>query len=88
MDRQAKKMNVNGLACSIEMYFGVDVLTRNNEFIPIQWKGFDDKEKKYQGEIADKNYVQDTFRNKLKKAEVTEIKELTELLNGIFNAYK
>lgn len=83
-----KKMNVNGLACSIEMYFGVDVLTRNNEFIPIQWKGFDDKEKKYQGEIADKNYVHDTFRNKLKKAEVTEIKELTELLNGIINAYK
>lgn len=83
-----KKMNVNGLACSIEMYFGVDVLTRNNELIPIQWKGFDDKEKKYQGEIADKNYVQDTFRNKLKKAEVTEIKELTELLNVIFNAYK
>lgn len=83
-----KKMNVNGLACSIEMYFGVDVLTRNNELIPIQWKGFDDKEKKYQGEIADKNYVQDTFRNKLKNAEVTEFKELTELLNGIFNAYK
>jgi hypothetical protein len=83
-----KKMNVNGLACSIEMYFGVDVLTRNNELIPIQWKGFDDKEKKYQGEIADKKYVQDTFRNKLKKAEVTEIKELTELLNDIFNAYR
>lgn len=83
-----KNMNVNGLACSIEMYFGVDVLTRNNQLIPIQWKGFDDKEKKYQGEIADKNYVQDTFRNKLKKTEVTEIKELTELLNGIFNAYK
>lgn len=83
-----KKMNVNGLACSIEMYFGVDVLTRNNELIPIQWKGFDDKEKKYQSEIADKNYVHDTFRNKLKTAEVTEIKELTELLIGIINAYK
>jgi hypothetical protein len=39
-------MNVNGLACSIEMYFGVDVLTRNNELIPIQWKGFEEKEKK------------------------------------------
>lgn len=83
-----KKMNVNGLACSIEMYFGVDVLTRNNELIPIQWKGFEEKEKKYQGEIADKNYVQETFRKKLKKAEVTEIDELNKLLNGIFNAYK
>ena len=83
-----KKMNVNGLACSIEMYFGVDVLTRNNELIPIQWKGFEEKEKKYQGEIADKNYVQETFRKKLRKSEVTEIEELNKLLNGIFNAYK
>lgn len=83
-----KKMNINGLACSIEMYFGVDVLTRNNALIPIQWKGFEEKEKKYQGEIADKNYVQETFRKKLKKAEVTEIDELNKLLNGIFNAYK
>jgi len=83
-----KKMNVNGYACSIEMYFGVDVLMRDNELIPIQWKGFDDKEKKYQGEIADKNYVQETFRKKLQKTTMTESKELTELLNGIFNAYK
>lgn len=83
-----KRMNVNGLACSIEMYFGLDVLTRNNELIPIQWKGYDDKERKYQGEIADKNYVQDTFRTKLKKTEMTEINELTDLLNEIFNAYK
>jgi len=83
-----KKMNVNGLACSIEMYFGVDVLTRNNELIPIQWKGFEEKEKKYQGEIADKNYVQETFRKKLRKTEVTEIEELNKLLNGIFSSYK
>lgn len=83
-----KKMNVNGLACSIEMYFGVDVLTRNNELIPIQWNGFEEKEKKYQGEIADKNYVQETFRKKLRKSEVTEIEELNKLLSGIFNAYK
>ncbi len=83
-----KKMNVNRLACSIEMYFGVDVLTRNNELIPIQWKGFEEKEKKYQGEIADKNYVQETFRKKLRKTEVTEIEDLNKLLNEIFSAYK
>lgn len=83
-----KKMNVNGYACSIEMYFGVDVLTRDNELIPIQWKGFEDKEKKYQGEIADKNYVQESFRKKLQQTTMTESKEITELLNGIFNAYK
>lgn len=83
-----KKMNVNGLACSIEMYFGIDVLTKDNELIPVQWKGFDEKVKKYQGEIADKNYVQEAFRKKLNKTMLTEIKELTELLDVIFNAYK
>lgn len=83
-----KKMNVNGYACSIEMYFGVDILTKDNELIPVQWKGFEDKEKKYQGEIANKKYVQEAFRKKLKKTTMTESKELTELLSGIFNAYK
>lgn len=83
-----KKMNVNGYACSIEMYFGVDILMNDGELIPVQWKGFDDKEKKYQGEIADKNYVQDAFRKKLEKNTMTELTELTELLNVIFNAFK
>jgi 5S rRNA maturation endonuclease (ribonuclease M5) len=82
-----KNMNINGRACSIEMYFGIDVLTKDKELIPIRWKGFDSKEKKYQGEISDKNYVQETFRKKLKMTSITEIKELTELLNMIFNAF-
>lgn len=83
-----KKMNINGLACSIEMYLGVDVLTRDSKLIPIQWKAFDDKVKKYQGEIVDKNYVHETFRNKLEQNGIAEIRELTELLFVIFNAYK
>lgn len=83
-----KKMNVNGLACSIEMYFGVDVLTRNKELIPIQWKGFEEKEKKYQGEIADKKYVQETFRKKLRRIELNELNDFNKILNEIFNAYK
>lgn len=82
-----KKMNVNGYACSIEMYLGIDVLTIDNELTPIQWKGFDDKEKKYQGELAKKHLVQENFKNKLQQTKMTEIKELTELLNKIFNAY-
>ncbi len=82
------KMNVNGLACGIEMYLGIDVLTKNNELIPIQWKGFNDKEKKYQGEIAEKQYVQETFRQKLKRCTLNELTEINQLLNKIFNAFK
>lgn len=83
-----KKMNVNGYACSIEMYFGADVLKKGNELIPIQWKGFDEKEKKYQGEIAEKQLVQEAFRNKLKNGLISELSELNQLLNEIFNAFK
>ncbi|MBN2694122.1 hypothetical protein JXR93_05625 [bacterium] len=83
-----KKMNVNGYACSIEMYFGSDVLMRDNELIPIQWKDFEEKERKYQGEIADKKYVQERFLKKLQQNNMIEINEMMELLNGIFRAYK
>lgn len=83
-----KKMNINGSACGIEMYFGKEVLTRDNEMLPIQWKGYNEKEKKYQGEIAEKQFVQETFRKKLKNATVNDLTEMNQLLNEIFNAYK
>lgn len=83
-----KKMNINGLACGIEMYFGIDVLTKDNELIPIQWKGFNEKEKKYQGEISEKQLVQESFRKKLKSETMSELTEINQLLNEIFNAYK
>lgn len=60
-------MDVNGLAGSLEMYFGVDVLTENKELIPIQWKGYDSSLKKYQGEIINKTMVQKKFDKKLKE---------------------
>lgn len=83
-----KKMNINGAACGIEMYFGVDVLTKDNNLIPVQWKGFNDKEKKYQGEISEKSYVQKTFRKKMKLGQTNDLNEMEILLNEIFDAYK
>jgi hypothetical protein len=83
-----KNMNINGLACGIEMYFGKQVLTNENGLIPIQWKAYNEKEKKYQGEIAEKHFVQDSYRAKLKNKNLTELTEMTQLLLEIFNAYK
>lgn len=81
-----KKMNVNGLACGIEMYFGEDTLSKNGEKIPIHWKAYNEKEKQYQGEILEKNYVQEQFREKLKssKADFTDMKLILE---KVFNAF-
>ncbi|MCK0190847.1 HEPN/Toprim-associated domain-containing protein [Arenibacter sp. F20364] len=83
-----KVMNINGLACGIEMYLGIDVLTKENNLIPIRWKNFNDKEKKYQGELAEKAYVQDEFRKKLKNSLNDEYFEMNCLLNEIFNGLK
>ncbi|MFW5879204.1 MAG: HEPN/Toprim-associated domain-containing protein [bacterium] len=82
-----KKMNVNGYACSIEMYLGVDILTRDDELIPIQWKGYENKEKKYQGEIADKRHVQETFKKKLMSSDLVEMSEMRQLLDRLFRAF-
>lgn len=83
-----KKMNINGFACGIEMYLGVDILTNENMLIPIQWKGFNEKEKKYQGEISNKQYVQDLFRNKIRIGKTFELPEMKLLLMEVFNAFK
>ncbi|MEO3821239.1 HEPN/Toprim-associated domain-containing protein [Plantactinospora sp. B24E8] len=59
-------MNVNGLAGSIELYLGRDVLTRKDgSLLPVQWKGYMGRIKAYQGEILDKSAVQKAFERKM-----------------------
>ena len=65
----AMMMDVNGLAGSIELYFGRDVLQRGTELVPRQWKGFDEGLRRYQGEITDKAGVQQRFEKKLRRAQ-------------------
>jgi len=61
------KMDVNGVAASIEVYLGKDVLTSpsSGDLVRVQWKGFVAGVGKYQGEILDKRAVQERFRVKL-----------------------
>lgn len=63
------KMNINGLAGSIEIYLGKDVLSDKNgeDLLPIQWKGFNQALKQYQGEILDKRKIQKNFKKKISK---------------------
>ncbi|GIF16607.1 hypothetical protein Ate01nite_66390 [Actinoplanes teichomyceticus] len=84
-------MDVNGLAGSIELYLGADVLTYpDGGLSPVQWKGYMDKLGKYQGEIVGKRAVQKSFHEKLKRArsdrEVMTMQDwsgLTQILNHI-----
>lgn len=62
-------MDVNGLAASIELYLGHDILedAATKELIPVQWTGYMPGVAKYQGEILRKPEVQERFRAKLQR---------------------
>lgn len=59
-------MDVNGLACSIEMYLGEDALTDiDNNLRPVQWKSKMPRTGKYQGEVDRKGEIQKNYRQKV-----------------------
>jgi hypothetical protein len=63
-------LDVNGLAASIELYFGSDVLRRpDGSLAPVQWKGYVEPVASYQGEVLGKTQLQQAFLGKLAKAE-------------------
>ncbi|NYJ73181.1 hypothetical protein [Allobranchiibius huperziae] len=58
--------NVNGLAGSIELYLGTDVLTQEDGALaPVQWRSFIQSLRAYQGEIIGKERVHKLFRLKV-----------------------
>lgn len=61
-------MDVNGLACSIEMFFGREALTNaDGKLIPVRWSGYNAKMQRYQGAIEAKGNVQVAFFELLKE---------------------
>jgi hypothetical protein len=55
-------MNVNGLACGIEMYLGADALrNQDGEFRPVRWTGYVAKLGRYQGVVEGKDEIVDRF---------------------------
>nr|WP_315242090.1 HEPN/Toprim-associated domain-containing protein [uncultured Flavobacterium sp.] len=58
--------NVNGRACSIEMYLGLDILTdTNNHLIPVKWKNIEPQINTCQGEISRKIEMQKKYFKKV-----------------------
>ncbi len=88
-------LDINGLACSIEIYFGKDILNIDGELSPIQWKGYIDGVKKYQGEIMNKAKLQELFNEKLLKCvtdktliKTTDWSGINSILLEIFKAFQ
>ncbi len=85
--------DINGLACSIELYFGEDVLhDENGNLIPIQW-GKNSNVTARQGSIISKHKIQAKIRAKICDAKLqsqldkNEWKDIDHLLRMIFNAF-
>lgn len=64
--------DVNGLACSIELYLGRDVLTQPDGTLrPVRWTSHVPGMDRYQGQIIGKAAIHQAFRAKLKAARET-----------------
>jgi hypothetical protein len=61
--------NINGLAASIELYLGIDVLTQDNgQLCPVQWTSYSTALRQYHGQITNKRNIQNKFRSKYRLA--------------------
>jgi hypothetical protein len=86
--------NVNGSGCSIELYYGYDVLSDNGTLLPVRWKAFDERVKRYQGEIEKKDLLKERFLRKVKDAKVCGLsspsgnwEDMRKLLESVFDAF-
>ncbi|OLV18735.1 HEPN/Toprim-associated domain-containing protein [Deinococcus marmoris] len=61
-------LDINSLACSIELYLPEEMITDNNdELYPIHWRGYIPSIQKYQGEIVQKREIMSRFVDAVKK---------------------
>jgi hypothetical protein len=88
-------LDVNGLAASIELYLGEDVLRGDgNTLTPVQWKGYSETLKQYQGEVIRKTALQIAFHEKVARCrtdpgalKATDWSGLSAILQEVFRAF-
>lgn len=89
-------MDVNGMAASIELYLGNDVLAEDmGDLAPVQWTGYDAGLRKYQGEVSCKDRIQERFRRRLEtcrsdpgRLQQTDWSGLRAILSTLFVAFQ
>jgi HEPN/Toprim N-terminal domain 1 len=76
--------DVNGLAGSIELYLGRDVLTDPDGALrPVQWRTYVAAAHQYQGEIVGKDAVHDAYRTKVTAARMDPGRISTQDWSGV-----
>jgi hypothetical protein len=82
-----KHMNINGLACGIEVYLGAEVLKNDGSFYPIRWNNYDTTFKKYHGALEAKNEIQKRFDQNISIGHRWEMPEMKLVFSRIFTAF-
>jgi hypothetical protein len=87
--------DVNGLAASIELYLGEDVLSESGRVLPVQWKGFSESRAAYQGEVMHKAQLHSAFWRKIERCKSDPVamkaadwSGLQTILRAIFTAFE
>ncbi len=66
---RAANADVNGLAGSIELYLGRDVLTSAaGRLRPVHWRAYIEGMRQYQGEVVEKDAIHHAYRAKIRAA--------------------
>jgi len=89
-----KTMNVNGLAASIELYLGEDVLREDGKLAKVQWSVYNAVIGKYQGGVIEKDKIYERFKEKLARqkncpnlAQDQNWSGLHAIMSSIFSAF-
>src|SRR6266850_1442997 len=89
-------MDVNGIAASIELYLGRDVLAdESGTLTPVQWTGYEPSLRRYQGELVTKDVVQERFARRLNECRqdptligTTDWTGIRTILAELFDAFR
>jgi hypothetical protein len=85
-------MDINGKACSLELYLGPDALTLDDgTLMPVLWTGYERKLRQYQGELSSKVDAQERYLKRLDGTTVgstdPEFEDMRSVLWMIMNAF-
>jgi hypothetical protein len=88
----AVEMDINESACSLELYLGKAALIGDNGApLPVRWRGNEDKLKRYQGELSNKQRAQESYLERLEhSSDLTadsEFDDMRSVLRAIMNAF-
>jgi hypothetical protein len=88
----AAEMDINGKACSLELYLGPDALTLDDgTLMPVLWTGYERKLRQYQGELSSKVDAQERYLKRLDGTTVgstdPEFEDMRSVLWMIMNAF-